>query len=104
MAKRFIKEIKPYVELFINDNTGIAWVENGSTGNSHSAHPNIGTTGSVKGMKNRGYWGKEDITVRCNGTIYNISKFAVNDELDKIASEYCKCEKCIERRRSEENE
>lgn len=101
MAKRLIKEIKPYVKLFINDGTGIAWVENGSTGNSHSAHPNIDASRGVKGMKNLGYWGKEDITVRCNGTIYNISKFVVDDELDKIASDYCKCEKCIERRNNE---
>lgn len=100
MAKRLLKEIKPYVKLFINDNTGIAWVENGSTGNSHSAHPNIDTSGSVKGMKNLGYWGIKDATVRCNGAIYNISKLVVTDEFDKIAAEYCKCEKCIERRRS----
>lgn len=98
MAKRLIKDIEPYVQLFINDNTGIAWIENGKTGNCHSAHPNIDSTGSVKGMKKLGYWKKEDVTVKCNGAIYNISKFSIGDKFDKIASEYCKCEKCIERR------
>lgn len=103
MAKRLIKEIKPYVKLFINDSTGIAWIENGSTGNVHSAHPNIDASGSIKGMKKLGYWNKEDVTVKYNGTIYNISKFVATDEFDKIVAEYCNCEKCIERRRSNQN-
>ena len=98
MTKRLIKEIKPYIELFINDKTGIAWIENGSTGNSHSVHPNISASGSVKGMKQLGYWREEDVTKKCNGRIYNISEFVVTDELDKIVSKYCKCEKCIERK------
>lgn len=63
MAKRLIKEIKPYVKLFINNNTGIAWIENGSTGNSHSAHPNIDSSGSVEGMKKTRILGYR----RCNG-------------------------------------
>ena len=99
--KRLVKEIKPYVELYIDDNTGIAWIENGSTGNGHSCHPNIDKTGSVSGMKKLGYWKKDDITLKSNGFIYNISKFVCTDELDRIASEYCKCDKCKEKRNLE---
>lgn len=36
-------------------------------------HPSIHHTGSVIGMKRRGYWGKKDICVRCGQYIYNLS-------------------------------
>jgi hypothetical protein len=100
MAKRLIKEIEPYVNLYINPKTGITWVENGSTGNGHSCHPNIDSSGSVRGMKILGYWRQDDRTVRSNGCIYNIDKLVVTDELDEIAAEYCQCTKCKERRLS----
>ena len=48
MAKRFIKEVKPYCNLYIDDKTGIAWIEDGTMGIGHSVHPNIDITGSVK--------------------------------------------------------
>jgi hypothetical protein len=95
---RLVKEIKEYVELYIDDKTGIAWIENGSTGNTHSCHPNISVSGSVVGMKKQGYWGKDDVVVRLNGYRYNTSKYSVSDELDRIAGEYCQCEQCRVRR------
>lgn len=91
MKKTFIKEIAPYIELHRDKKTGIAWIENGKTGNGHSCHPNIDSSGSVVGMKKLGYWNKEDRTVRCKGYIYNIDKCVVTDEYDKIAMEYCRC-------------
>ncbi len=36
-------------------------------------HPSIHYTGSVRGMKNLGYWGRNDICVRCGQYIYNLS-------------------------------
>lgn len=41
-----------------------------------SVHPSIHYTGSVRGMKKLGYWGKHDICVRCGSYIYNLSMFA----------------------------
>lgn len=38
------------------------------------AHPSIHHTGSVAGMKKLGYWGKDDVCVRCGQYIYNLSK------------------------------
>lgn len=38
-------------------------------------HPSIHYTGSVRGMKKLGYWGKNDICVRCGSYIYNLSIF-----------------------------
>jgi hypothetical protein len=96
--KRLIKEVKPYTNLYIDDNTGIAWIEDGSTGTGHSVHPNIDVTGSVRGMKDRGYWGKNDKVVRSHGWQYNISKFVASDELDNIVADYCQCEECKKRR------
>lgn len=89
--KEKIKEIAEYITLYWCPRTGIAWVENSKTGNGHSAHPNIDATGSVKGMKNRGFWKQHDRTVKTNGTIYNIDKLVVTDALDEIARQHCRC-------------
>lgn len=91
MAKVRLAEIEPYVVLFRDTKTGIAWIENGKTGNGHSAHPNIDATGSIRGMKKLGYWGKKDRCVRSHGFIYNIDKLVVSDELDEIARKHCQC-------------
>jgi hypothetical protein len=91
MAKKLIKEIECNVNLYINPKTGIAWVEDGSTGMIHSAHANIDSTGSIKGMKNLGYWGKKDRCIRSNGWIYNIDTIYARTEYEHIAKEYCQC-------------
>lgn len=100
MAKQFIKEVKPYAKLYKDTNTGIAWIEDGSTGCGHSCHANIDSSGSVRGMKSLGYWGKEDRTIRSHGFIYNIDSFVVDkeNELDLIVAEHCTCQGCLERR------
>jgi hypothetical protein len=36
-------------------------------------HPSIHCTGSVRGMKKLGYWGKNDVCVRIGNYIYNLS-------------------------------
>ncbi len=89
-----IKDLGDYKSVWRDDRYGIAVVRDGSTGMEHSVHPNIDRTGSVRGMKNLGYWAKDAKTVRCNGAIYNISRNIATDELDKIAREYCDCEEC----------
>ncbi|WP_301124034.1 hypothetical protein [Mycolicibacterium fortuitum] len=61
--KQLINQVKPHIALYTDPDTGLAWVENGAAGIAHSAHPNIDATGSVAGMKDRGYWGREDRTV-----------------------------------------
>lgn len=89
--KVLLEEIKPHVRLYRDPSTGLAWVEDGTSGCGHSAHPNIDATGSVRGMKDRGYWDKADRTLRAHGFIYNIDKSAVSDELDEIARQHCQC-------------
>lgn len=91
MGRELIKKIDEITDLYRDSNTGIAWVENGHTGCGHSAHPNIDASGSVKGMKKRGYWREEDRTVRSHGFIYNIDRLVVTDDLDEVARQHCRC-------------
>ena len=91
MAKVLIKDLGNYKVLYRDSKTGIAFVENGSTGNTHSCHANIDATGSVRGMKKLGYWRKDSRTARCHGTIYNIDSLVVTDKLDEVAREHCRC-------------
>ena len=98
--RQFIREIKNDVRLYRDDRNGIAWIEDGRTGLGISIHANISDTGSVNGMKNMGYWGKKDRTVRSHGWIYNIDSFVCDNEneLEMIVSDECRCQGCIERR------
>lgn len=94
MAKELIAHVGPHARLYRCSRTGIAWVEDGMTGMGHSAHPNIDSTGSVRGMKALGYWGKHDRVVRTCGFAYNIDHVSVNkdDEYDMLALRSCRCE------------
>lgn len=91
MAKILLKQVSEYVALYRDKRTGLAWVENGSTGMSHSAHSNIDVSGSVRGMRSRGYWGKDDRVVRCRGFHHNIDSVVIHDELDQLAADHCQC-------------
>lgn len=64
---------------------GVVMIENNTVGCGHSCHPNIDASGSVKGMKNLGYWGKEDETVKAGGFIYNLSSVVITNPLDLLA-------------------
>jgi hypothetical protein len=87
----FVREVRPYVALFRDPKTGIAWVEDGTTGLGHTAHANIASSGSVAQMKRRGFWNKEDRAVRSHGFIYNIDSCIVSNDLDRIARDACRC-------------
>lgn len=99
--KKMVREINEHATLYRDDVSGIAWIEDGSTGMGISIHSNIDISGSVRGMKKLGYWRKADRTVRTHGCIYNIDSFVVdnNNPLEKLlADSECKCQACIERR------
>jgi hypothetical protein len=91
MAKQLIAQLGPHQKLYRYDGTGIAVVEDTSTGSGHSAHPNISATGSVRGMKARGFWGKHDRCVRSGSWVYNVSRCLITDKYDRIAAEHCQC-------------
>lgn len=91
MARRVLRVVGEHKVLCRDDRTGIAWVEDGSTGISHSCHASIDSTGSIRGMKKRGYWKQADRTVRSHGCIFNIDTFIATDDLDWLAAENCQC-------------
>lgn len=100
MKNTYVRNVGHCAELHRDRKNGIAWIKDGSTGLGHSCHANIDVTGSVRGMKVLGYWGKEDRTVRSHGFIYNIDTFVVDEgnPYDVLAAEECQCASCIERR------
>lgn len=91
--KRKIKDIRPYVTLYVDTNTGIAMVEDGTSGTGCSLHPNIDASGSVAGMKKLGYWDKNDVTVRAFSSIHNISRFVSESDpaIHAALLQYCSC-------------
>lgn len=52
MSKTLIRQIDKHIELYKDEQNGLAWIEDGTTGIEHSCHPHIDGTGSVSGMKN----------------------------------------------------
>lgn len=91
-SKVHVQTVRPYVELYRDPKTGIAWIEDGTSGTGLSAHPNISATGSIRGMRDRGWWGKTDRTVKSHGWIYNIDKVAGGDSPDdKLVRNACDC-------------
>lgn len=100
MAQIKVREIKPYVTLYRDNVFGVAWIKDGSSGCGFSVHSNIMDNGSVRGMKQLGYWKKKDRTVRSHGFIYNIDSFVCdkNNEYEMIIANECMCQGCIERR------
>lgn len=100
MAKQFIKEIEPHKKLYRDTITGIAWIEDGTNGNSISIHANIHRSGSVRGMKKLGYWRRNDRVVRSHGWQYNIDTLVYDkdNELEQIVVNECMCQACVERR------
>ena len=49
-----------------------------------SRHPSIHHTGSVQGMKKLGFWGKDDVCVRCGQYIYNLSQQSITTYRQKM--------------------
>lgn len=99
--KKLIRNIDEYTTLYRDDRSGIAWIEDGTTGLGISIHASISDSGSVRGMKNCGYWRKFDRTIRNHGFIYNIDTLSYdkNNALERmLVSAECKCAACIERR------
>lgn len=98
--KQFIRKIEEHVNLYRDDKSGIAWIEDGRTGFGISVHGNIDSSGSILGMKALGYWGKKYRTIRSHKWIYNIDSFICDrdNKPEMIVAEECRCQGCIERR------
>jgi hypothetical protein len=91
MAKIFIRNIRPYVDLYQDRKTGIAWIEDGTAGVGISCHPNISDTGSIRGMRAKGWWDKKDRIVRSRGFYYNIDHLSGSGADYEIVRKTCDC-------------
>jgi hypothetical protein len=85
MSKQLIQTIRPHVNLMRDPATGLAWVEDGTSGTGSSCHPNIAGRGRSR------YWTKTDRTVYSHGFTYNIDQTVGHDELTDIARAACQC-------------
>jgi len=83
--------LAPRITLYWDDQTGIAWVEDYRTGQGHAAHPNIKRPRTAVDMQRRGYWGKDERTVECQGFTYNIDRLLIEEPLDDVARQHCRC-------------
>lgn len=73
-----MKGMKEHWKLVVYS-SGVAVIKDSSTGCEMSLHPKIDATGSVKGMRSSGYWGKDDTVVRAGGGYYNIEGGPIHD-------------------------
>ena len=54
------------------------------TDQEKAIHPSIHHTGSVRGMKKLGYWGKYNTCVRCGQYIYNLSITIETENFNRV--------------------
>lgn len=91
MSIEKIRETGQYQHLYRDTTTGIAWIADGSTGLRYTVHPSIDASGSVRGMKDKGWWAQDARTVKSDGFIYNIDELIVHDDNDRIVAAECRC-------------
>jgi hypothetical protein len=86
-----LEHLSEHVTLFLDPKTGLAWIEDYHTGLGHSCHPSIDRTGSVRGMKAKGYWRQADRVVESHGFKYNIDLCYARSEYDRLTCRRCRC-------------
>lgn len=99
MTTRILLKLNNLVSLCMHKKSGITFIKDGFTGATFiSHHPAIDSSGSVIGMKNLKYWGKNDLVIRnvCGQSV-NISRSdcshsGVKSYITKIT---CCCNECI---------
>lgn len=99
MTTKILLKLNDLTSLCIHKKSGITFIKDGYRGETFiSHHPSIDSSGSVIGMKNLKYWGKNDLIIRnvCGQSV-NISRSdcshsGVKSYITKIT---CCCSECI---------
>lgn len=76
--------LNQYQRARIDPATGIVWIEDGTAGVSHSAHPNVEANKVTR--KKREYSGWRE----SHGFLFSPETFC-STELDRLAAKYCQC-------------
>lgn len=85
------KLLNQYQRIKQDPFSGMVWIEDGTIGGSHSAHPNVEANKITRRLH-------PDYT-ECNGFLYSREIFTSTD-LDRLAAKYCQCASCIDSRRA----
>jgi hypothetical protein len=67
--------------------TGLVWIEDGTIGGAHSAHPNVEANRITRKLPQYRGW------IEVRGFLYSPDRF-VSTDLDKLAAKYCCCPSC----------
>ncbi len=79
------KLLNQYQHAKRDPQTGLVWIEDGTAGVAHSAHPNV----EANRVTRRMYPGRVEV----RGFLYSPDVFTSSD-LDKLAAKYCACPAC----------
>lgn len=101
--KKFIKQLDGHINIFCDEKSGLATLEDEITGIGVSAHSCVSLSDKAGRRNVNRYWKKFDRIIEFDGYLYNIDKFILNpkNDMQVIAANLCMCDACIERRRKE---
>jgi hypothetical protein len=74
-----------HISFRVSKDRQLVIVHDGSSGSGHQPYPSIDKTGSVRGMRARGYWGAKDKVIRVLGGCYNVSHQIIDHPLDLLS-------------------
>ena len=75
MSKFLLQTIGANQQLYRDTMTGLAWIEDRSSGASYALHPCTASIASIRDLKKNGDWGLTDQCVRSRGFHYNIDRY-----------------------------
>jgi hypothetical protein len=83
-------KLSQYQRAKQDPSTGLVWIEDGTAGVAHSAHPNVEANRETRRL--------HPTWLECRGFLYSPDVFT-STELDKLAAAYCQCGPCKDSRK-----
>lgn len=84
------KKLNAYQHAKFDPATGLAWIEDGTAGVSHSAHPNVEANKYTRKDRRFSGWAQSGPS---RAFLYSPERF-ISTELDALAAAYCQCHAC----------
>ena len=98
LGRTHVSKVGPKQQMYQSNRHGLVWIENEQTVDYHSCHPYVMSKDGVVKKTKKKHWKPSDRIVQQDGRFYNVDERRMNDQWDRIAAGYCKCEACEERR------